>query len=197
MRPILQARHPVHVTMRARASLPSLRSDLVARRLRAIVESPRIDGFQVVHYSIQSDHIHMIVEAHDKRTLSSGVRSFVIRMAKRLNALFHRKGSLWGDRYHRHDLTTPRQVRNALAYVYANFKKHGQAAPGAGALDPFSSALTFDGWNVGSIVRLTGPPLRHHPPHTWLLRTGWLRAGGPIDVWLPIVIPKQGYGATS
>ncbi len=125
VRPTLRARHPVHVTLRARASLPSLRSDLVARRLRAIVEVLRIDGFRVVHYSIQRDHIHMIVEAHDKRTLSSGVRSFVIRMAKRLNALFRRKGSLWGDRYHRHDLTTPRQVRNALAYVYANFKKRG------------------------------------------------------------------------
>ncbi len=90
-RPILPARHPVHVTLRARASLPSLRSDLVARRLRAIVEVPRIDGFHVVHYSIQRDHIHMIVEANDKRTLSSGVRSFIIRMAKRLNPLFRRK----------------------------------------------------------------------------------------------------------
>ncbi len=117
-------------------------------------------------------------------------------MARRLNTLFHRKGPLWGDRYHRHDLTTPRQVRNALAYVYANFKKHGHAPPGLGALDPFSSALTFNGWNIGPIVRLTGPPLRHHRPRTWLLRTGWLRAGGPIDVWLPIVVPKRGYGVT-
>jgi hypothetical protein len=87
----------------------------------------------------------MLVEASDKRALSSGVRSVSIRIARYVNELLGRKGRLWADRWFGRDLTTARQVRIALVYVLANFRKHARKRPPRG-IDPFSSGGCFDGF---------------------------------------------------
>ena len=170
---------PVHLTLRARRGLPSLRCELVrVMFLRLLAERPR-DDFQITAHSIQHDHVHLIGEASDARALSSGMRSLAIRFAKRLDALLRRrKGKVWDHRYHRHDLATPSEVKNTLLYVLQNAKKHGEVARGASFLDPFSSAAWFDGW----IDRCARDPTeddswRPPRPRTWLLAIGWRRHG--------------------
>ncbi|AKU95141.1 hypothetical protein AKJ09_01805 [Labilithrix luteola] len=89
------------------------------------VRSTRRDDFQIVEYSIQSDHVHAIVEASDKRALERGMKSFTVRVSRRLKKLLGlQRAGIWSDRYHRRDFTSPRQVRNGLVYVIANYKKH-------------------------------------------------------------------------
>ena len=100
-------------------------------------------SFQVVHYSIQSNHLHFIVEAHDRRALSSGLRGLLIRIAFALNKLWNRRGSVLAGRFHERELLNPRQVRNALVYVLNNGRKHGVRHAGP---DPLSSGARFDGW---------------------------------------------------
>src|SRR5690242_7672357 len=67
-RPFHDGRHPAHVTLRVHRGIPSLRgyalSAVIGRRLRARATSSRPDTpFRVVHFSIQPNHIHLIVEA--------------------------------------------------------------------------------------------------------------------------------------
>lgn len=100
-------------------------------------------AFQVVHYSIQSNHLHLIVEAQDRRTLSSGLRGLLIRIAFALNKLWNRHGSVFAGRFHERELLDPRQVRHALVYVLNNSRKHGVRHAGP---DPLSSGPGFDGW---------------------------------------------------
>jgi REP element-mobilizing transposase RayT len=133
-----------------------------------------------VHWSIQSDHVHLIVEAKDRETLEWGVRSLVIRMARRLNGLLDRHGPVWGDRYHRRDVATPAEVRTLLLYVLANARKHERVAHGARWIDPFSSALAFDGWERAFRAEYAERAPPHLAPHTWLLRVGWKQRWGPI-----------------
>jgi len=128
------------------------------------------ERFGVAHWSLQHDHIHLIVEARDKEALSSGIRSLMIRFAKRFTALFgETNGKVWGDRYHAHTLRSPRETRNALVYVLINGKKHGEAPPGVSWVDPYSSALELDGWQGG----LPDSRVPTRPPRTWMLRDGW------------------------
>jgi hypothetical protein len=106
---------------------------------------------------VQKDHLHLIVEATNRHTFSSGMRSLAIRAARRLNGLFDRKGKVIRDRYHRRDLFTAKQVRNALVYVLLNGAKHKQI--GFGKLDPFSSSFDFDGWrDVDGLPHATADP---------------------------------------
>jgi hypothetical protein len=133
--------------------------------------------FQVVHYSIQSNHLHLVIEATDKRAMRSGVSGLVIAFAKRLTKLLTRATSkVWGARYHSRDLTTPSEVRNALVYLLQNFRKHGATTYGP-VVDHFSSALRFTGWStwVGSLTDPSPLPARH--PRTWLLGEGWTTGG--------------------
>jgi len=95
-----------------------------------------------------------------------GVQSLAIRIAKRLNHLWRRVGQLFADRYHDHILRTPREVRNALAYVLENAAHHGIALI-RGEPDPFSSAR----WLVGKPAR--GGPICN--ARTWSLSAGRLR----------------------
>jgi REP element-mobilizing transposase RayT len=137
--------------------------------------------FRVVQFSVQADHVHLIVEARDKPSLSRGMTGLSVRLARAFNAVLGRRGALWGERYHSRPLKTPREVRNGLVYVLMNRRKHTNS-PGRASVPGFdvcSSAWWFDGWDSPPS---SGPPLLSAespvtPPETWLARTGWRRHG--------------------
>ena len=136
---------------------------------------------RLCHVSVQSNHLHLLVEAPNRERLWLGMQGFAIRLAKRLNKWWQRKGRVFGDRYHARILRTPREVRNALAYVLNNHRRHGvrDRAARTGAPDTYSSGRWFDGW------RSTHVPGRREPgrgspvrvARTWLLARGWRRHG--------------------
>jgi putative transposase len=175
-RPEHKARNPVHVTMRARADVRSLRVPCIFVELRAALVASRKDTFQVVQFSVQRDHMHLVLEADDKASLTSGMNGLSVRCAKAVNRAAKRAGSVWADRYHCEPKYNARMVRIVLGYVLYNFKKH---EPEAGRdIDRCSSAPWFTGF-VHPVPGWAGrSPLP--APRTWLLRVGWLRAGGPL-----------------
>jgi hypothetical protein len=120
----------------------------------------------------------MIVEAQDKQALSRGLRGLTIRTALACNRVLQRRGRVWGDRYHARPLSTPREVRNGLAYVIGNFRKHRPAD--RSPIDPCSSAPWFDGF-LETIPSPTDPPPTSRS-HTWLGSTGW-RKHGRISIY--------------
>lgn len=165
---------PVHVTMRLAAGLPSLRGRRDHRIVLASLAAACKPGFRVVHYSAQSNHLHFVCEADHEVALSRGVQGLGVRLARGLNRLWRRVGRVFDDRYHAHLLRTPREVRNALAYVLQNARRHGLSC--LGRLDPCSSARWFDGWrDLGHRLMSIRHPLRD--ARTWLLTTGWRRLG--------------------
>jgi putative transposase len=123
-RPVLNGRHPVHVTMRVLGEIPSLRvlNGWVRRALLAGADQP---GFRLIHFSIQGNHLHLIVEAEDTVRLSRGMQGLAVRISSAVNrALSRRRGKVFSDRYHAHVLRTWREVQNAVAYVIENFRRH-------------------------------------------------------------------------
>ena len=178
-RAALASRFPVEVTMRVRGGLPSLRGLQEYAALRAAITAGcERGGFRLVHYSVQSNHLHLIVEGSCRPTLSRGLQGLAIRMARALNQLWRRWGSVFADRYHDRILRSPREVWNALRYVLCNARKHG-AWSSRTRPDPLSSAAWFDGW------RETPPEPEESSPtaraRTWLLRMGW-RFHGLISI---------------
>jgi len=170
---------PVHVTLRRAKGVPSLRHQRLERVIRAAMRATtraRDNAFRVTDYSIQKDHIHLIVECEalgehgTLNDLSRAMRSFVIRVALRLNRELGRKrGRIWGDRFHARDLTSPREVRKALVYLLGNHIKHGEWD--VGIIDPFSSAPWFQGFM--QVLERPPEPSPVEPPRTWLLDWGW------------------------
>jgi hypothetical protein len=116
----------------------------------------------------------MLVEARTRDALSRGAQGLAIRLARAINGVLARRGSVWGDRYHRRDLATPSEVRHALVYVLMNHKKHG---PASRAIDGCSSGPWFTGWRDYRPVTPAGVEAPVLPPRTWLLGAGWRRVG--------------------
>jgi REP element-mobilizing transposase RayT len=179
-RPRVDARTPVHVTLRLRRDVPNLRSQLGMHVVwRAFAAARDRLGMRLVHWSAQRDHLHLLVEPESGRALSRGVQGLCIRLAKALNHAFGRRGGVFADRYHGVPLRSPRQTRNALAYVLLNARHHasGRGEALSRGLDACSSSPCFDGWTVPRPP--THGPLSGtvHPAATWLLRTGWRRHG--------------------
>ena len=173
----LKHRHPVHVTLRLAHGLPSLRQGPEHRALLdAIAAGSDRHGLRIVHYSAQSNHVHLVCEAADERALSRGMKGVCVRIARALNRLWRRKGSVFGDRYHCHVLRTPIEVKNVLSYVLQNAARHGMRL--LGGIDPFSSGSWFDGWKRKSptyelVMRWCPLPRAR----TWLLTLGWTHHG--------------------
>jgi REP element-mobilizing transposase RayT len=175
----------VHVTLRS--ACRSLRTQFVFPTLRNAISAANRKAaavFRIAQFSVQGDHLHLLVEAADRAALLHGVRALCIRIARRVNRLLGRRGRFFADRWHGRALTSPRAVRNALVYVLANFRKH---LPGArAAIDPYSSAPYFEDFIEFSPGALTNspsssPPKSNSTPiapaRTWLLSIGWKRHG--------------------
>ena len=157
--------------------------------------------FRIVHYSVQGNHVHLLVEAASAADLACGLKSVVARFARAVNRVFQRVGQVLADRCHVHVLRTPREARNAVAYVLLNARRHAAkriarmrksgARPvpvlaRAGILDAASSARWFFGWRRDVEVDRSPPPaLGSAPavarPRTFYLRAGWQKAGGLLD----------------
>jgi hypothetical protein len=195
-RPPLDARHPLHITLRTSSDVGWLRYfDMYAAFRRALqVVGAHPSKFRIVHISVQNTHVHLICEAASKRDLSRGMRAFQVSAAKHLNAAIsrrrrldeRRRGRVFTDRYHVEVLTSPTQVRNALAYVLNNWRRHGVDRGSVveldhGRLDAYASGLAFVGWREPLARDELQVPPRYEPPlvsapMTWLLRVGWTKA---------------------
>jgi putative transposase len=147
-----EKRMAVHVTQRVRPGVGHLRSQGNARIL--------LDAFRgesgllrVVHYSIQGNHLHLIVEAEALLALSRGMQGLTIRIARRLNARLGRRGKVFVERFHSHLLHTRREVANAVRYVLGNLGRHR----GAEVDDPLAGIM--------------------HPPRLWLLTPAAVESG--------------------
>ena len=137
-------------------------------------------GLRLVHYSVQGNHLHLLVETTASEALGRAMQGLGIRIARRLNAELGRRGKVLADRYHARPLKTPREVRNALAYVLLNHRHHAATRPvsvASLAVDAYSSARFFDGWSRKLVSARAGPDEEVASPRTWLLRTGWRRHG--------------------
>ncbi|MCE9572631.1 MAG: transposase [Deltaproteobacteria bacterium] len=178
-RPPIDARHPLHVTIRA---CPALRLRRRAGWLavrRALEVTYRRHDFRICHVSVQATHIHLIVEADSHVALARGMQGFQIACARRFNALARRRGAVFADRYHPVALAALKQVRHALGYVLNNWRRHREDLHTREPFDPFASARAFDGW-ANHPHRTHLEPVPVVMPTTWHLTIGWRRYG-PVD----------------
>ncbi len=151
---------PVHVTVRMARHVYNLRSRRAFSVIgRAIAKAAARFGVTIVRFSVQGNHVHLIVEAAQTQALSRAMQGWSIRVAKGLNRIMNREGRVFADRYHAHPLRTPSETRRAVAYVRNNYQKHMAALS-----KPVSRAFVDTYASEGAGIALPAP-------RTWMLRT--------------------------
>ncbi|HWB78640.1 MAG TPA: hypothetical protein VG755_26930 [Nannocystaceae bacterium] len=172
---------PLHITMRIREGVPSLRADAAwATIVRVLQRFRGRENLQIVHYAVLANHLHLIGECSDRVALGRGMRRLAVWLARELNRTFGRRGKVFDGRYHARGLSTPTEVRNVLRYVLLNARHHaeerGEQLP-RDWIDPRSTGVLFDGWRDPPRLSATTPDLGTSPARSWLLRTGWRTHG--------------------
>lgn len=175
---------PIHLTLKLKNDLPDLQRTFFMDRFKDCTRRAKDFGLHVLHFSIQRDHIHMTVESKNNEALSRGMKSIGCRFGKAVRKIAGGVGSVFKGRFHIHVLKSPREMKNALAYVLLNQSKHERLIP---YIDKFSTARFFRDWK-GLLGRKIGPILEDYetkqrelpdylsPPRSWLAREGWRRA---------------------
>jgi REP element-mobilizing transposase RayT len=167
-RPQFARSFPVHVTIRMAAHVWNLRSRRAFRVVGpAIALAAERFGMRIVHFSVQGNHVHLIVEATETKALSRAMQGFSVRVARGLNRMMGRRGRVLGDRFHAHVLRTPTETRRAVAYVRNNYRKHF-----AELGKPISPRFVDEYSSDGAEVDLAAPG-------TWLLKQA---VGPPTEV---------------
>ena len=178
----------MHVVLRTTVTAQRLRQNRIYLLFRDVLEALRGRAdFRIVHVSLQHNHVHLIVEADDRRALAKGMQSFAIRFAKAFHAQDGMLGRLFAGRYHATQIKTPRQCRSTINYVLNNWRRHREDLASAYIqqfyFDPYSSGPSFTGWSSGpgeSQMPDAYAPLPTSRPQTRLLQTDW-KAHGLLD----------------
>jgi REP element-mobilizing transposase RayT len=153
----------VHVTLRVATHVWNLRS----RRCFRVIEGCFADarerfGLRVIEFSVMGNHLHLLVEADTNVALSRGMQGLGVRIARGLNRLMGRRGTVFADHHHARVLGSPSELVNAIAYVLGNAAHHY----GTEGVDELCSS-TYDSERRARVLSR---------PRTWLLKTGWRRA---------------------
>ena len=157
----------LHVTLRLRKEVWNLRSRRCFQALKHAFAAGCVRfGCRLIHFSVQGNHIHAVVEAPDAVSLGRAMKGLEVRMARALNRVMGRKGAVFADRYHVHILKSPKEAWQAVRYVLDNWVVHAlrEGRPAPKGIDPYCSN-----------ARHTGPPLVASAVW-WLLRVGVERA---------------------
>ncbi len=187
-RETLTGKHPLHVTFKICEGMPNLRRKKFFQAFRKSVLKAQKKGLALLHFSILSNHVHMIVEVADNRALHLGLQSLNTAFAKRVNFILSRTGAVLRERFHMRVLKTPIEYFTTLRYVLTNAEKHGAVK---NEMDLFSSAVMFGAFEIligeraakkirwpstevfKKAVDFIEPLLTK--PGTWLARLGWVR----------------------
>lgn len=128
-------RTPLHINFKFRSTI---KNKFCLRLLKRAILNARSHDLRVIHFSLQHNHVHLIVECENNYILTKGMRSLTVTFAKGL-----KMGHVQLERYHLHVLKSIRETKNAVNYVLFNKQKHEKGR--YSKVDEYSSLLSMDG----------------------------------------------------
>ena len=165
-----------HVTLSRKPGLPLLRTNEIffftLETLRAHKDS---GDFRLVAWTLQRNHLHLLVEAPSPWALSRNLQGLQVRLAKGWNRIWGRRGKVFAGRFFSRLIESPEDGRKVLAYVLKNHLRHGLHL--RSCVDPAGSALWMDVWlereawlKERKRFKVEDDPSPVAPPRTEILR---------------------------
>lgn len=176
---------PAHITLRVASDIWNLRGQRMMHEIRTVFWRMRgVAGMRLTQFSIQPNHIHMIVEAEGHDSLTRGMTVLCARLATRINRCMSRRGKVFPDRFHMQILRSPREVAYAIRYVKDNSRIHARR-------EGRSWRQRVDPCTAGPCRRRFPPENRFLvvEPRTWLLRCAWSLPKQPARIATPAPAP--------
>jgi REP element-mobilizing transposase RayT len=135
-RPLITKPTSLHLTVKILRTKANLKNKMVLSILKRSIMNARKMGLRVIHYSLEYDHVHFLIEAENNIIFGKGMQAFGVTFSKALNRLRKIKGAVYKHRYHFRKIAGARQLKNVLNYIFNNGIKHKTAKS---LINPFNS----------------------------------------------------------
>lgn len=135
----------LHLTVKVRNNKADIQSKRILKALHYAIKRARLKGLRVVHYTLEYNHVHLLVESVDNKILHKGMQAFGITIAKAINKIKKTKGTVYKNRYHLRLINSPKQLKNALHYIFSNGIKHKRTKS---RIDLFNSMIAEEKMNL-------------------------------------------------
>ena len=137
-RPKISRLTTLHLTIKVRSNKADIKSKKILKALHHAIKRARLKKLRVIHYTLEFNHLHLLIECESHKTLHQGMQAFGISLSKAINRIKKLKGTVYKHRYHLKKLATRRELKNALHYIFNNGKKHKRTNS---ILDPYNSLV--------------------------------------------------------
>jgi len=137
-RPRFSRPRSFHLTIKVKSNKADIQNKKILKALHHAIKRARLKDLKVVHYTLEYNHIHLLVEAGCNRRLHSGMQAFGISLAKAINRIKAAKGTVYKHRYHYRQISSPRDLKNVLHYIFHHGIKHKRSKS---PLDLYNSFL--------------------------------------------------------
>lgn len=154
----------LHLTVKIERAKAGIKNKDTLKLLHKAILKARKQGLAIIHYTLERDHVHLMVEANNNAILGRGMQAFGITFSKGINKLKSLKGQVFKTRYHFKKLKTPTEIKNALNYILGNAIKHRSGSfvnlyNSLGAIKDFSTLYAGFETSLEHLF-LTSKPLR-------------------------------------
>ena len=167
-RPFLERPTSLHLTVKIKRDKADLKNKTILQLLKRAILRARGKGLRIIHYSLEYDHVHMLVEADDNATLGVGMQSFGVTLARGINKIKSGAGEVYKHRYHFRKISSALELKRVMSYIFKNGIKHGTAA---NIINAFSSIRAERKWYLFSdhrieadfeLIRILDQPFIHY-----------------------------------
>ena len=135
-RPKISKLTALHLTIKVRSNKADIKSKSILKALHHAIKRARLKKLKIIHYTLEYNHLHVLVECHNNKILHQGMQAFGISLSKAINRIKRLKGAVYKHRYHFRKCTSRRDYKNVLHYIFANGVKHKRTSS---YIDPYNS----------------------------------------------------------
>lgn len=136
----------LHLTIKVRENKAEIKNKRILKALHHAIKRARFKRLKIIHYTLEYNHIHLLVEACDNKILHKGMQALGISLSKAINRIKQLKGRVYKHRYHFRKLNSRSEVKNVLHYIFKNGMKHKRSVS---MLDPYNSFVADKRISVG------------------------------------------------
>lgn len=137
-REIIKKKTALHLTIKVRANKADIKSKVVLKALHHAIKRARLKNLKIIHYTLEYNHVHLLVEASGNQVLHAGMQALGISLSKAINRIKYCSGGVYKHRYHLRKINSLRDYKNVLNYILSNGIKHKRTSS---ALDPYNSKV--------------------------------------------------------
>lgn len=128
----------LHLTIKVRENKADIKNKRLLRALHHAIMRARLKGLRIIHYTLEFNHVHLLVEASNNEVLHKGMQALGISFSKAINKVKSLKGTVYKHRYHFRKIGSRREYKIVLNYIVGNGIKHKRTKA---LIDPYNSCV--------------------------------------------------------